>query len=123
MKLLGIDWGEKRIGLALSGGSFAEPYGVVSTFEELSNVIRQEGISRVVLGLPEGKHEGRVRGLSKRIEEELGVTVVLRSEILTSREALKKLIEAGKSKKARANLDAAAAALLLQEYLDENPIA
>ena len=122
MNILGIDWGEKRIGLALSGGSFAEPFGFVSSFEELSKVIRQEGIEKVVLGLPEGRHEKRVRGFSKRIEEELGVPVILRSEVLTSRQALQKLIEAGKSRKSRANLDAAAAALLLQEYLDEYPV-
>ncbi|OGC62399.1 hypothetical protein A2890_01335 [candidate division WWE3 bacterium RIFCSPLOWO2_01_FULL_53_14] len=123
MKILGVDWGEKRIGLALSEGSFAEPYGVVSSFEELSKVIRQEGVRQVVLGLPEGRHENRVRNLSKRIEEELETPVILRSEVLTSRQALQKLIEAGKSKKFRANLDAASAALLLQEYLDEYPIA
>jgi len=123
MKILGVDWGEKRIGLALSEGSFAEPYGVVSSFEELSKVIRQEGVRQVVLGLPEGRHENRVRNLSRRIEEELETPVILRSEVLTSRQALQKLIEAGKSKKFRANLDAASAALLLQEYLDEYPIA
>lgn len=123
MKILGVDWGEKRIGLALSEGSFAEPYGVVSSFEELSKVIRQEGVRQVVLGLPEGKHENRVRNLSRKIEEELGTPVILRSEVLTSRQALQKLIEAGRSKKSRANLDAASAALLLQEYLDEYPIA
>jgi len=123
MNILGIDWGEKRIGLAVSEGSFAEPFGLVSSFEELSKVIRREGVRQVILGLPEGKHEKRVRELSRRIEEELGVPVILRSEVLTSRQALQKLIEAGKSRKSRANLDAAAAALILQEYLDEYPIA
>lgn len=123
MKLLGVDWGEKRIGLAIARGNLAEPFEVVSSFEELAEVIRQEGIRQIVLGLPEGKYEKRVKGLSKRIETGLGIPVVLRSEVLTSREALKKLIAAGKPKKARANLDAASAALLLQEYLDENPIA
>src|SRR3990172_8100216 len=122
MKILGVDWGEKRIGLALSEGSFAEPFGFVSSFEELSKVIRQEGVRQVVLGLREGKHEKRVRELSRRIEEELGVPVILRSEVLTSRQALQKLIEAGKSRKSRANLDAASAALLLQAYLDEYPV-
>jgi len=122
MNILGIDWGEKRIGLAVSEGSFAEPFGLVSSFEELSKVIRREGVRQVILGLPEGKHEKRVRELSRRIEEELGVPVILRSEVLTSRQALQKLIEAGKSRKSRANLDAAAAALILQEYLDEYPV-
>ncbi len=114
-----MDWGEKRIGLAISRDYLAEPYGVVSTFEELTDVIGQEGIEQVVLGVPEGEHEGKVRGLGKKIEKEFGVPVVLRSEILTTREAQRKLIEAGKSKKRRRELDSASAALILQEYLDE----
>uniref|UniRef100_A0A831YYY2 Putative pre-16S rRNA nuclease n=1 Tax=candidate division WWE3 bacterium TaxID=2053526 RepID=A0A831YYY2_UNCKA len=119
---LGVDWGEKRIGLAVSRGNFAEPFGFVSSFEELFKVIKQEDIEKVVLGLPEGKHEKRVRELGARIEKELEIPVVLRSEVLTSRQALRKIIEAGKPKKSRAALDAVSAALLLQEHLDEYPI-
>lgn len=118
MKVLGIDWGEKRIGLALAGDSFAEPYGVVASFEELSRVIEREGIRQVVLGIPEGKHERRVREFGKRIETKFGIPVMLRTEVLTSRMTLEKMIEAGRSKKDRRELDAAAAALLLQEYLN-----
>ena len=70
MKILGVDWGEKRIGLALSEGSFAEPYGVVSSFEELSKVIRQEGVRQVVLGLPEGIGCFRVSGFPEPYPEE-----------------------------------------------------
>jgi len=122
MKILGIDWGEKRIGLAVSEGKFAEPYGAVSSFEELARVVKKEGIGRAVLGVPEGKHEKRVRRFGERIGKELKIFVELRSEVLTSRQALQKMIEAGKPRKSRAQLDAAAAALLLQEYLDSRPI-
>jgi putative Holliday junction resolvase len=117
MKLLGIDWGEKRIGLAISEGELAEPYGIVGSFEELEEVIRQKGIGRIVLGLPEGKYRKTVRQLGKRLEE-LGVEVILRNEVLSTRIALERAIAAGKKKKARRNLDAIAAAVLLQEYLD-----
>ena len=119
MKTLGIDWGEKRIGLALAEGNFAEPYGVVSSYEELKNLVKNAGIEKVVLGLPEGKHENRVRKLGKKIEEDFGIPVFFRSEVLTSRLAQQKLIQAGKRKKDRLELDAASAAFLLQEYLDE----
>lgn len=118
VKLLGVDWGEKRIGLALADGTLAQPFGLVSSFEELEKVIRQEGIGQVVLGLPEGKHRTRVMNFGERIKG-LGVPVVFHSEVLTTHEALQKAIEAGKSRKARqAQLDSLAAALLLQEYLD-----
>ncbi|OGC54603.1 hypothetical protein A2797_01620 [candidate division WWE3 bacterium RIFCSPHIGHO2_01_FULL_48_15] len=118
-KMLGIDWGEKRIGLAIADDSLAQPYGLVGEFAELEKVIEKEGVEKVVLGLPEGKHEKQVRALARKIEA-LGIPVVFRSEILTSREALQKAIEAGKSKKSRRQLDALSAALLLQEHLD-NP--
>ena len=119
MKTLGVDWGEKRIGLALAEGSFAESYGVVSSYEDLKDLIKSLEIEKVILGLPEGMHENKVRKLGEKIEQELNIPVVLRSEVLTSRLAQEKLIQAGKKKKDRRELDAASAALLLQEYLDD----
>jgi len=118
MSILGVDWGKKRIGVAIARGPLAEPYGVVGSFGELAEVIRQKDIKQVVLGVPEGKHEKEVRSFGKRIKEELGIPVVLRSEVLTSHLARQKLIEAGKSRDDHRFLDAAAAALLLQEFLD-----
>jgi putative transcription antitermination factor YqgF len=120
MKILSVDWGQKRIGLALSYDNLAEPYGVVSSFEELSKVAKKEGVERVILGLPEGVHKKEVEDFGRRIQGELGIPMVFRSEVLTSRVALSKALEAGKSRKARRNLDAASAAVLLQEYLDQH---
>jgi len=119
VKTLGVDWGEKRIGLALAEGSFAESYGVVSSYEDLKDLIKSLEIEKVILGLPEGMHENKVRKLGEKIEQELNIPVFLRSEVLTSRLAQEKLIQAGKKKKDRRELDAASAALLLQEYLDD----
>lgn len=83
-------------------------------------MVKKEEIEKVVLGLPEGKHADGVRRFGKRIEDELGLSVVFRSEVLTTRQALERAIQAGKPRKSRRGLDAATAALLLQEYLDEN---
>jgi len=116
--ILGVDWGERRIGLAISEGELAEPYGVVGSDDELEKVIRQEGIRRVVLGLPEGKHEEVVRRLGRKLEEESGVEVVFWNEVLSTKDALQIAIRSGKKRKSRRELDAIAAALLLQEYLD-----
>lgn len=121
MKTLGVDWGEKRIGLAISDGTLAQPFGLVSSFEELTQVINKEGVEKVILGLPEGKHRARVMSFGERIKE-LGVPVVFRSEVLTTQQALQKAIEAGRPRKARRNLDPAAAAILLQEYLDSDSV-
>jgi len=118
MRVLGVDWGEKRIGLALSEGELAEPLGVVSSVEELIEIAREKGVEKIILGLPEGKHRKRVEVLGVRLEEELRIEVILRSEVLSTEAALKAAVEAGKRKKARRELDALAAATLLQEYLD-----
>lgn len=123
MTILGVDWGEKRIGVAIARTNLVEPLGVVGSPAELLELAKKEGVEKVILGLPEGKFEKRVKEFGKRIEEELRIPVVLRSEVLTSLQALEKSIEAGKSKKSRRELDSWAAALLLQEYLDEHPIA
>ena len=120
MRILGIDWGEKKIGLAISETSFAEPFGVVGSFDELKEIIKKEGVGKVVLGLPEGEHQEKVKELGGRIEKELNVPVTFRSEILTTRQALEKAIEAGKPRKSRRDLNALSATLILQEYLDES---
>jgi putative transcription antitermination factor YqgF len=119
VKILGVDWGKKRIGLSVSEGGFAEPYAVASSVEELEGVIEKESVDRVLLGLPEGEHAEEVKELGKNIEKRLGIPVVLRSEILTTKQALEKAIKSGKSKKARRNLDSYSASILLQEYLNE----
>ncbi len=120
MRILGIDWGEKKIGLAISETSFAEPFGVVGSFDELKEIIKKEGVGKVVLGLPEGEHQEKVKELGGRIEKELNVPVTFRSEVLTTRQALEKAIEAGKPRKSRRDLNALSATLILQEYLDES---
>jgi len=119
MKILGIDWGEKRIGLAFSGGTLAAPYGIVGSFDEVVDVTKREHIEKIVLGLPEGKHAAKVKEWGRKLEEVLGIPVILRSEILTTRQALEKALEAGKPRKSRRNLDAFSASLILQEYLDQ----
>ncbi len=118
MKVLGVDWGEKRIGLAISEGELAEPFGVVESVEGLIAVVREEGVEKIILGLPEGKNKRRVEELGRRLKEELGAEIVFQNEVLSTKIALEKAIAAGKKRKARRNLDAIAAAVLLQEYLD-----
>lgn len=118
MKYLGVDWGEKRIGLAIAEGSLAEPLGVVDSVEKLLEIAKKEGVEKIVLGLPEGRHEKKVKELGRRLGKELGVEVIFRGEVLSTENALKVAIEVGKGKKARRALDALAAAILLQEYLD-----
>lgn len=119
MKYLGIDFGLKHVGLALADGPLSEPLGEKinndSLCPYLNNLIATEKIDKVVIGLPEGRLAGEVKKFGGKLK---GAEVVYQDETLTSREAKSKLIAAGASQKKRRLDHQAAAALILQEYLD-----
>lgn len=122
MKYLGIDYGTRRVGVAVSddNGSIAFPREVIGnkSFEEILQSVHEfavrEDISVVVLGLPR-----RIEGMDGAVREEIlrfgealeakGVAVAYEDEMLTT-----KIAEAHST----ANRDASAAALILQSYLD-----
>lgn len=129
-RYLGIDYGTKRIGLAISDGLglTARPLEVVER-DGLSDYLRdlaeEYAVDRVVVGLPTGLsgHEGDsaagARHLAKEIEELLGVPVELVDERFTSRMAEGALLEAGmKRRRRKETVDKVAAAIILQTFLD-----
>lgn len=126
MKVLGIDWGERRIGLAISpDGQWAFPWkildvrGFAHAMQSLQEVVDSEKIERVVLGLPVGMdgkdspQTSRVREVAADLQNVLGLPVELLDERLTSVEATKRRQDAEK----RGAVDADAAVLILQAYL------
>lgn len=123
MSILAIDFGTKRIGLAISEGFLAQPFGVLqndkSFFPELKRICSKNNVEKIVVGLPEGQLVGKILRFAKTLGKELRVQVELESEILTTETAKRMLIEAKKSQKFRKkSLDAAAACLILQHHLD-----
>ena len=124
MAILGIDWGEAKLGLALSVGRLAEPYEVVRYTdmkilkEALAEIIKRQNVDKIVVGVSEGKSGELAREFGKKIGE-LGVEVVFFDEALSTLKAQELAREAGiKRKKARALEDAFAAAVMLQSFLD-----
>jgi putative Holliday junction resolvase len=132
--ILGIDLGEKRIGLAVSdqAGSIAFPAGFVAShgrkrdLATLRGVIEERGIVRVVVGLPihlDGRASpGSVaaRSFADALGEATGLPVDLLDERWTSRAAERSLSETkGGRKKRREAVDAVAATLLLRTYLEQ----
>lgn len=125
MKLLGIDFGLKKVGLALAEDGLPQPFGVVKNdsrlLKKINNICQTNQIKKIVIGMSEGKMAGRIKGFSKKVEEVTGLPVEFQDESLTSKEAIAKMIEAGKKKKDRREKeDAFAAAIILQDYLKEN---
>jgi len=123
MKYLGIDYGEKKIGLSLAADSIAMPFMIVTpkNLDELFTVLRDivvsEGISQIVVGVPLGlnrKPTEQTRTVLKFVEQlkmHLDVSVDTVDETFSTKISLKKGI--GKED------DAVAAAHILQAYLDK----
>ena len=119
MKILGIDYGKRKIGLAIADGPLAEPWKVIrykdkeSIEKDVKNIAKEEGIQKVVVGISEG-----IMGEeSKNFAQSLGATTF--DETLSTQEAQKLSREAGIGQKKRHEMeDAYAAAIMLQNFLD-----
>lgn len=124
MRYLGIDWGLKKIGLAISEGEIASPLKTisVSSFEDailrITGIIEDEIADVIVLGHPEGKMGEIVEKVAKRLKSE-GFKIILSDETLSTQEAQQTMIEMGLGKKDRQNDNSVAAAIILQRYLNE----
>lgn len=124
MKILGIDYGLSKIGLAISEGELVVPLMVIQnsakTLPKLVAICKQYQVEKIVIGLPEGELGEKVKEFIGQLFLLTNIVFEFQDETLTSNEALDKMIEARKSKKARQELaDAFAAACILQEYLEE----
>lgn len=125
MRTLGIDYGLKKIGLSLADNSLAQPFGVINNdsrlVEKLVKICQTNQIKKIVVGLPEGKIAKKVRTFAQELSRVANVSVVFQDESLTSKEAIGKMIQAGRGRKARREKeDAIAAAIILQNYLDSH---
>lgn len=124
MRYLGIDWGLKKIGVALSEGEMATPLkilhvnGLEDAISQVVGTIEDEIADLIVLGQPEGEMGEIVKKVAKRLKGE-GFEVVLADETLSTQESAQLMIEMGLSKKSRKEDDATSAAIILQRYLDE----
>lgn len=122
MRYLGIDYGLRKIGLAISEGQLASILEVVEVknladaLTKIRQVIKQQKIDRVVIGKPEGKMGENVDKFIKQLKKD--IVVIETEETLSSINAKKLMIDLHISKKERQKEDAYAAALILQNFLD-----
>ena len=132
MRILGIDYGDQRIGLALSdftgtlvGRAWTlHEWNLDRAIEAIAAVVKENVVGRLVLGLPnnmdgsEGPRAEKSRAVAARLTEATGLDVVLWDERRSSVEAHAILHANGrKEKKHRARVDAVAASLILEGYL------
>ncbi len=142
MRALGIDYGERRIGLALSDatGLLASPWKQMPNDANLAAAARRlaaevralqaedDGLHAVVIGLPlrldgsPNDQTGRVRTLAEILATEITPPISLQDERLTSHEADQLLAQREHDwRKRKEKVDAMAAALILQDFLDHQP--
>jgi|SRR6186713_1198878 putative pre-16S rRNA nuclease len=139
MRTVGLDIGERRIGVAVSDatGTLARPLGVLRSAglgrDALDVVVREiarlageeDGVGAIVIGLPR-RLDGTPTEMTPRVEQfaralgaKTSLPVALQDERLSSREAESRLALRDQDWRSRkAKLDAAAAAIILQDYLD-----
>lgn len=138
MKLLALDLGERRVGVATSDsmGLIASPLTVIQRaskaddFARIARLVREHGAEGLVVGHPLNA-DGSVGPQARRVErytaalaealqaEGLELTVLLWDEYLSTRRAQEAMIATGRKRKDRKKrIDAVAAAVILQDYLD-----
>jgi len=123
MKLLAIDYGRKRIGLAISYATLAEPFKVIintpNVFEEILTICQDEGITKLIVGISEQQMAIETEEFAQKLQEKVALPMQFVDETLSSQNAEKKVSESGmKMSKRRKAKDHFAAAEFLQEYLD-----
>ena len=140
MRLLGVDFGERRIGFAISDISrtVARPLYTINVAEQLVDQVRvvvqevdqlmaaDDGLIGIVVGFPRAlggesnDQTKRVMAFSEALRTRISLPVVMQDERLTSHEAESLLAVQEKDwRRRKTRLDAVAAAVILQNYLDE----
>ena len=133
---MGLDYGTKTVGVALSDELFitAQPFETIvrektnklrKTLARIEEIIAAEGVTKIVLGLPKnmnntlGERAEATNEFREMLERRTGLPVILVDERLTTVEADRILEETGVAQSGRKeHIDKMAAAIILQNYLD-----
>lgn len=131
MRVLGIDFGARRIGVAVSEGAVALPVrtlerrGLAKDLEALASLARERQVECVVVGLPihmsgrRGPEAEAAERFAEQVGERLALPVHLVDERLTSVEAERALRDGGRrARDRRGMVDAVAATLILRTWLE-----
>jgi putative Holliday junction resolvase len=133
MRILGLDVGTMRIGIAISDELGWTAQGITTLhrrngegdLREIGNIARQYGVEKIVVGLPRnmdgslGPQAQMAIGFVQELREILDVPIITWDERLSTIEATKMLIRADLSRKKRKRkVDMTAAIIILQSYLD-----
>lgn len=127
MKILGIDYGTKRTGIAISDdeAEFAFPYSIIisdnNLDDEILKIINQENIQRIVIGESRASND-RLNNVSikidkfiERLKSKINIPIYMEREGFSS-------FEAHRYQTKKGHRDDSAAAIILQRYIDRNKL-
>lgn len=134
MRALGIDYGTLKVGLALSDElkMLASPFKVIPSnlqlADEIARIVRENNVDLIVMGMPyydgaETQTTVKVRAFTDQLRTLVAVPIFYWDESFSTRFARSRMIDAGVRKKrrhTRGTTDTWAAAIILQEYLDNH---
>ena len=131
-RYLGLDYGDKRIGLAISDplGSMAMPRNFIpnskAAIQHIKRIVKEDDIAAIVLGLPrqmdgqDSKTTQKVRVWGEKLAAQCQVKVIFQDERLSTQAVERELIGHDLSRKKRKTvIDSQAAAFILQGFLDK----
>lgn len=130
-KILGLDVGDARIGVAIAEKKLVAPYGVIDNanlqeaINEIGKICRTEQVDKIVVGLPKNKDTyqlDKVHLFAHELSKNLQIPINFVDETLTSKEA-ERILEKNKGQKTqkyKEEIDKIAAQLILEQYLEKN---
>jgi putative Holliday junction resolvase len=126
-KILAIDYGTQRIGLAISYGSLAEPLMILANDDQLmislKRIVEEEEIQRIVIGISENEMAVEAKSFGVQVERIFSLPVEFTDETLSSKQVHQKLHDKNYGKKQyTGHIDHMAAAEFLQQYLDHKTL-
>lgn len=130
MKLLGIDYGRKKIGVAISGGRLSEPYQVIRYADfnkmvaHIQRIVERLKIEKIVIGMSENEMGEEIKKFGEVIKNSNSlIPVEFFDETLSSYDAIQMSVASGMGRKRRKEMeDAFAASVMLQNYIDAKTI-
>ena len=133
MRILSIDHGDKRIGLAISDENeklasrflTLENRSQKKSIAEIKKIILKKNIQKIVIGIPiglrgESAQTKNIREFSAELSENISIPIIEINEVFTSKMAEENLLQSGvKGKNIKEIIDQEAARIILQDYLDQ----
>lgn len=133
-KILGLDIGDARIGVAIAEKKLVAPYGIVdgsnlqAAIAEIAKICRGEQIKKIIIGVPRNRQEkdtfqiDKIYSFARELSKNIQIPIIYIDETLTSKEAERLLVKSKdkKTKKFKEEVDKLSAELILGQYLGKN---